>query len=364
MSDLAFLARPDSRLLLQDSTAALTNGCRDLRVEDEIAQIMDQAVGSADILREIQDVMERMRSIPGGTGRIATMNSFVRALGEPERLAKLLDVLRISLTSTSPDERKFADDSQGEEMHCVYGWAGQTLMLESHQHDVEGTTPPRPGVTDFFPHPVAVWHISIHIWQANPNAHAFEATKNIDSDSITEPPHTHPFPFVSYVSVGEMHQSTYAEQDVDTVQSETDRYEGVLERVDGAWPPHEEYTPSRLRTVEHRFHLKAGDSYYMPTDVVHDVEVSKTVSANTPAITLFLAGEFTDIPHAYMSSPLAQFHRENPDILELAQPLDPEEWSAKLAATAQYLRGEVDHLRLHEIFDCKTSYGFMHKRHD
>lgn len=364
MSTTAFRSEPGADFRLEDSKNALTTGYRDPGIEQEIARIMARpGDNDTSVLAEIQGVMERMRSVPDGDARISSMNSFVRTLGRADRLATLLDALRGSLASGDADERKFAEASRGEAMHCIYGWAGQTLMIESRTHRTDGTTPPAPGVEEFFTFPVSEWHLSIHIWQANPEAQGFEATKNIDADVIVEPPHSHPFPFASYVSIGEMRQSIYTEEPLDTGQNpELGRYhDTVLERVDGIWPPHQEYRPSRIRTVENRLRLAVGDSYYMPTRAVHDVEVSRRVSSNTPAITLFLAAETTDIPHAYMASAMADFHRDHPDVLEPATALDPAEWDEKLAATSRYLRGEADHLRLNEIFECGSSYAFMHK---
>jgi hypothetical protein len=58
---------------------------------------------------------------------------------------------------------------------------------------------------------------------------------------------------------------------------------------------------------------------------------------------------------------MAEFHRDNPDLTRQGKPLDLEGWDAKLDATARYLRGETDYLRLGEIVKCGSSYAFMNQ---
>jgi len=231
--------------------------------------------------------------------------------------------------------------------------------MASETHPLPSTTSAGEGV-EKLGYPVSEWHLSIHIWQPNPEAQGFESTKRLEPDVIVEPPHSHPFSFVSYVSVGEMWQSVYEEISEPTSVAEDDRYgEVVFERVDGIWPPHREYEASRLRTVEDRLLLKPGESYFMPTDLIHDVEVDRATAIDRPTITLFLCAETTQVPKAYMVPSMAEFHRSNPGITDAAKALNPEEWDAKLDATARYLRGDVDHLRLGEVFQCGSSYAFM-----
>jgi hypothetical protein len=288
------------------------------------------------------------------------MNTFVRTLGRADRLSKFLDMLRACVSVEDPDANKLAQLSVMDSMHCIYGWAGQTLMLGTQRNATQGTTPADPGVEDYFEFAVPQWHLSIHIWQPNPNAVAFESTKRIEPGVIVEPPHSHPFPFVSYLAIGEMRQSIYVEDSGPPGGGPGQRYDGVpLERVTGIWPPHQEYRQTRLWAAEERVHLEVGQSYNMPTDVLHDVEVVRQVAARTPAITLFLAAETTSLPSAYLVPAMAEFHRDNPRVREVATALTPSEWDAKLRASASYLRGDASELRLDQIFECNSSYAFM-----
>jgi hypothetical protein len=211
-------------------------------------------------------------------------------------------------------------------------------------------------------YPVAEWHASIHIWQPNPEAQAFKSLKRFEPGVLVEPPHSHPFSFVSYVSIGAMRESIYRETSAPAPAGSADRYQDVdLERVDGVWPPHREYVRRRLRTIEDRVDLVQGQSYFMSPDMIHDVEVDRATSADRPAITFFLCSETTQVPNSYMVPSMAEFHRGHPDLTRQGKPLDLEAWDAKLDATARYLRGETDYLRLGEIVKCDSSYAFMNQ---
>ncbi|MEV0388990.1 hypothetical protein [Nonomuraea sp. NPDC050643] len=358
------LAHPE-QLTLRSSVDALSTGYLDPETENAITRVLTEAeqkvTDASGALGQLQAVLEAIRKKPEGAERITLMNTFVRTLGRADRLAVYLDILRRSLSAADPTESEIAERSRSARMHCIYGWGGQTGILTSLAHPTPATTPPGSGVGEYFAYPVAEWHLSIHIWQPNPGAQGFASTKRLEPGAIVEPPHSHPFSFVSYVSIGEMRQSIYAEDPHANSQSTVgERYHDVdLQGVDSVWPPHQEYQPSRLRTVEDRLHLRAGQSYYMPTHLIHDVEVEREIAAHSPAITLFLCSETTQIPKAFLVSDMADFHRRHPEVIDDATALDPEEWSAKLAATARYLRGEADHLRLSEIFDCTSTYGFM-----
>jgi len=168
--------------------------------------------------------------------------------------------------------------------------------------------------------------------------------------------------FVSYVSIGAMRESVYQETSAQAPAGSADRYQDVdLERVDGVWPPHREYARRRLRTIEDRVDLSQGQSYFMSPDMIHDVEVDRATSADRPAITFFLCSETTRVPNSYMVPSMAEFHRGHPDLTRQGKPLDLEAWDAKLDATARYLRGETDYLRLGEIVKCGSSYAFMNQ---
>lgn len=99
----------------------------------------------------------------------------------------------------------------------------------------------------------------------------------------------------------------------------------------------------------------------MSPDMIHDVEVDRATRADQPAITFFLCSETTQVPNSYMVPSMAEFHRGHPDLTRQGKPLDLEAWDAKLDATARYLRGETDYLRLGEIVKCNSSYAFMNQ---
>ncbi|WP_329057951.1 hypothetical protein [Amycolatopsis sp. NBC_01480] len=359
-----FASDNPERLTLRDSKAALSTGFCDDTTERAITDILaatDHGTANANrALEDLQKLLERMRHTPEGTERVSRMNAFVRTLGRADNLATFLEIMRTSLKTGEQADHEIAERSRAGRGHCIYGWAGQSLMLASETHPVPSTTPAGEGVAEFMGSPVSEWHLSIHIWQPNPEAQGFESTKRFEPGVIVEPPHSHPFSFVSYVSVGEMRQSIYEESAEPRPAAAGDRYQDVVfERVDGVWPPHQEYEPSRLRTVEDRLRLEQGESYFMSTDLIHDVEVDRAAAADRPAITVFLCAETTRIARSYMVGSMAEFHRRNADITDRAKALAPEEWDAKLDATARYLRGEADHLRLGEVFECGSSYAFM-----
>jgi hypothetical protein len=352
------------RRTLLGSRDALSAGYCDDDTAAAITRILAAAEqGGTDAtgaLEELQGLLEQIRHTPEGVGRMARMNAFVRTLGRADNLAAFLELMRASLKSRRSSDHGVAERSRAGRGHCIYGWAGQSLVLASEVDPLPSTTPAGEGVEDFMGYSVAEWHASIHIWQPNPEAQGFESVKRFEPEVIVEPPHSHPFSFVSYVSVGEMRQSVYEETSVPEPAGAADRYQDLdLERVDGVWPPHQEYVRSRLRTAEERVLLEQGQSYFMSTDQIHDVEVDRTTAADRPTITLFLCSETTQVPKSYMVPSMAEFHRSHPDLTSRAKALDPEAWDAKLAATARYLRGETDHLRLGGIVECGSSYAFM-----
>lgn len=351
-----------SRPTLTGSRASLSAGCNDAATAQAITAVLaGWSGGSADAteaLEQLQGVLEGLRHLPEGETRTAKMNAFVRTLGRADNLATFLDLLRGSLLSSRQTEPDIAERSRSGRSHCIYGWAGQSIVLASNTHELSTTTPAPRQVADFMGYPLSEWHASIHVWQPNPEAVGFESTKRVEAGVIAEPPHSHPFNFVSYVSVGELRQSTYEE--CAPGEQEGGRYVATsLERVDGVWPPHREYTPSLLRTLEDGVVLRQGDSYAMSTNQIHDVEVQRAQAMVRPAITLFLCSETVQVPNAYMVASMADFHRDNPELTSGATALDVDRWSAKLVAIANYLRGETSELMLGDIVQCGSSYGFM-----
>jgi hypothetical protein len=317
---------------------------------------------AAGTLEQLQMLLEQIRHAPKGIARVSQMNAFVRTLGRADNLALFLELMRKSAKSARPSGRKIAERSRGGLTHCLYGWAGQSHVLYSERNPLSSTARAGNGVEEHMGYPVAEWHASIHIWQPNPEAQAFKSLKRFEPGVLVEPPHSHPFSFVSYVSIGAMRESVYQETSAPMPAESADRYQDVdLERVDGVWPPHQEYVRSRLRTIEDRVDLVQGQSYFMSPDMIHDVEVDRAASADRPTITFFLCSETTRVPNSYMVPSMAEFHRGNPDLTRQGKPLDVEAWDAKLDATARYLRGDSDNLRLGELVKCDSSYAFMNQ---
>ena len=351
---------------LLSSRDALSAGHCDKHTAEAITSILaEPEQGQSDAagtLEKLQLLLEQIRHTPKGITRVSRMNAFVRTLGRADNLALFLELMRTSLKSAQLSDHKIAERSRAGLTHCLYGWAGQSHVLYSERNPLPSTTLAGSGVEDHMGYPVAEWHASIHIWQPNPEAQAFESLKRSEPGVLVEPPHSHPFSFVSYVSIGAMRESVYQETSAPAPTGSADRYQDVdLERVDGVWPPHREYARRRLRTIEDRVDLAQGQSYFMSPDMIHDVEVDRATSADRPAITFFLCAETTQVPNSYMVPSMAEFHRDNPDLTRQGKPLDLEAWDAKLDATARYLRGETDYLRLGEIVKCGSSYAFMNK---
>jgi hypothetical protein len=351
---------------LLSSRDALSTGHCDERTAAAITSILagpDQGQNdAAGTLEKLQVLLEQIRRTPKGIARVSRMNAFVRTLGRADNLASFLELMRTSLKSSRLSDHKIAERSRAGLTHCLYGWAGQSHVLYSERNPLPATTLAGNGVENHMGYPVAEWHASIHIWQPNPEAQAFKSLKRFEPGVLVEPPHSHPFSFVSYVSIGMMRESVYQEASASAPTGSAGRYQDVyLERVDGVWPPHREYARRRLRTIEDRIDLLQGQSYFMSPDMIHDVEVDRATSADQPAITFFLCSETTRVPNSYMVPSMAEFHRGHPDLTRQGKPLDLEAWDAKLDATARYLRGETDYLRLGEIVKCDSSYAFMNQ---
>lgn len=365
----AALTWPEFELMsLADKRDALTSGLRSAEMRTVLLGILDGSkyVGPAipTPLQDLRDLLDTMRNLPPEMERLCAMNTFVRTLGERHNLAKLLDILRQSYLGEGP-EAVLASRSQKGRMHCIYGWSGQTILLASNPEPTSVTEVPTDDMDSFLGYPPAEWDMSIHIWQPNPQVVGFRSTRRLEADAIVEPPHSHPFSFASYVSIGSLRESIYCADEVASTSVADDassyRYAGVtLQQVDGVWPPHESYKPTHLRTNEDRVLLEEGQSYFLSCSAIHDVEVDRSQAAATPAITLFLCAEATMKPSAYLANDMAEYHRQNPFIKDVAVPLSAAEWDAKLVAVVDYLRGDSSQLRLDRVITCNSDYGFMH----
>jgi hypothetical protein len=140
------------------------------------------------------------------------------------------------------------------------------------------------------------------------------------------------------------------------------RYGGIrLAHVDGVWPEHQYRSSCELATLEENVILNAGDSYFMPADMIHDVEFDAETAATTPAVTLFLASEAVVVPHVYMADSMAVAHDENPDLKDSGKALSAAAWEAKLSAVSAYLRNERSVLSLANIVRHDGAYAFFHK---
>jgi hypothetical protein len=165
---------------------------------------------------------------------------------------------------------------------------------------------------------------------------------------------------------GALHQSIYKQKGVSEVDHTKSKGniagyydQNILEHVDSVWPPHDFRKSCNLQTLEHRVPMRQGDSYYMPCDWIHDVEIDGNTATSKPAISLFLSSEYLVMPHVYMTKPMADFHNKNPDIKRTGSPIPEKAWHNKLKAISAYLRGESETLNLNEIVNHKGEYAFF-----
>jgi hypothetical protein len=319
-------------------------------------------------IQTIRHVLDSIRELPRGDERIAAMNTVVRTLGTATALATLLDMMRDSARRTGTQEQELSLYSRLDAKHSSYGWCGQTKLICSHPNPTPATLRPAPGVQGILGSvPATMWALSMHIWQPNPFAKGFPSGKRPEPNVIVEPPHSHPFEFASMVAIGSMHQSIYA--DAETAGSLSDasaekahgRYSGLtLERVTGVWPPHPDQESVGVTTLEERVLLSAGDSYYLPCNVIHDVEIDASVASTKPTITLFLRSECVLMPHVYMARSMLDFHADHPDIERWGQPMHDVDWLEKLRLVSEYLRGGRPQLVLDDVVKQRSEYSFFH----
>jgi hypothetical protein len=314
-------------------------------------------------LADLRSLLDSIREEPRGDLRARSMNTLVRSLGEPRALADLLDILRWCLKNGNEADRLLATQAQGGKMHAAYGWAGSTSIVLSSPAVATGTTPPAErDLEDRLKYPVPIWELNLHVWQPTTNATPFECGANFQG-VYAEPPHSHPYDFVSMISAGEVTQYVYKEKAADDEKGERGgRYEGTpLQHVDGVWPPHLFRKTAYLRTLE-RVEMAVGDSYFMPCNRIHDVEVSAATAHHRPAVTLMLLSESAVMPHAYMASAMADHHQRNPDLIaQIARPQTPRGWEQKLERVSRYLRDPSAGLRAADIVEHDSDYAFLHR---
>lgn len=340
--------------------------------ERAIKQLLDGWHRDRDATTPIETIsrlLDSMRILPRGDERAAAMNTVVRTLGTADALATLLDMMRHSAKRTGSREQELSLYSQLEPKHSSYGWCGQTKLICSGPSLTPGTLRPETGVQEILGSaPATMWGLNMHIWQPNPFARGFPSGKRPEPNVIVEPPHSHPYDFASMVAIGSMHQSVYAQRGSGTSRTDfsiekTDgRYSGVtLDHVTGVWPPHTDREPAEVITLEERILLSAGDSYYLPCNVIHDVEINASTALVKPAITLFLRSEAIVKPHVYMARSMVDFHAANPDIERTGRPMLEADWHAKLRLVSEYLRGHSSQLILDDVVKQHSEYAFFHR---
>ena len=318
-------------------------------------------------ISQMRAILDEAREIPASDERTRVMNTIVRTLGQPETLATYLDMIRDSATRYGTPEHELCKDKlQNVRMHSIYGWCGNTLLSESHSESVHETYASDPELGKKLGNKPAAWNLTMHIWQPNLGAEGFSIGNRLPAGTILEPPHSHPFNFVSKIVKGSIHQNIYVQEPTSDSEltgggTPDDGYysEEPLEHVDGVWPPHDFSEPRNLKTKERRVQLSEGDSYYMPCNWIHDVEVDGNLAATRPTISLFLSSEYLVMPHVYMTEQMVDYHNQNPDIKETGFPISEDAWHNKLKLLSAYLRGESETLDLNEVVNHKGTYAFF-----
>ncbi|PZR39738.1 MAG: hypothetical protein DI538_06185 [Azospira oryzae] len=358
-------------LSLRKNRDYMTEMPPDINTRDAILNLFDAWVKKPDIaepLATVRAILNTMRILPRSEERLCVMNTFVRTLGQPELFATFLDMIRYSSLKGNTSEKSLSEISRKSSKHAVYGWCGQTRLSLSGTEPTSGTTQPEPGVQAFLGKtPTSAWSLSMHIWQPNPKAKGFVCGHRDLPGIIAEPPHSHPFDFASMVVTGQMHQSIYTQHDTsydlnnNKFPTGKGRYHNIdLDHVHGVWPPHDIQEKSKLRTLEERVELNAGDSYYMSGDMLHDVQINSAIAQHQPAITLFLRAESFIKPHVYMAASMAEFHTANPELKTQGYPLAENDWYQKLEVVADYVRGKNTTLNLADIVRYDNDYAFFH----
>jgi hypothetical protein len=319
-------------------------------------------------ISQMRSVLDDARKIPAGEERTRVMNTIVRTLGQPETLATYLDMLRDSANRNGTLEQELCRSKlQNVRMHSIYGWCGNTLLSESHSDVVEGTYESNPELGKKLGNSPAAWNLTMHIWQPNLGAKGFPIRSGLPEGTILEPPHSHPFNFVSKIVKGNIRQNIYkqnyaTEPEIRNEGSEPGNgyyHKEILEHVDGVWPPHDFDESVALKTIEHRVQINEGDSYYMPCDWIHDVEVDGNQAATKPTISLFLSSEYLVMPHVYMTKQMLDHHTQNPNIKKTGSPIEEDAWKCKLELLSAYLRGESETLNLNDVVKHEGTYAFF-----
>lgn len=334
--------KEESERDLSASRDRFTSMKPDPEIRNAILASIDQCrkpASDGDAVAALRQVLEMMRTVPAGARRNRGMNTFVRTLGEPANLATWLDVLRDTYQRDGTDGQRICRILSSYKRHSHYGHY-QLLMMVSARHATEATTPISGTASAGRLAHAPQWDLLLSIWQPLPTNTSFLSAKRSEPHLLVEPAHSHPFDFVSKVVTGTMYQSTYRPTTREASSRSAGRYAGVpLVRVDRTWPPHEHREHAWLKTVEDRVPLRAGDSYFLSSDRIHDVEMDLTIASSKPAITLMLSAESTVLADVYLEKSMLDFHDANPNLKDGDCGMPFSTWSGILQDTAAYLRG-------------------------
>jgi hypothetical protein len=263
---------------------------------------------SGDMQTSMQAMHDAIKDIQllAEADRFMRMNTIVRTLGQPETLAQWLGCMRSYCRSD--------------------GYKEDCAALEFDEHHR------RFGHFQFYLLP-GKGPMTMHVWQPAPRLH-------IEGVHFSqEPPHTHPWNFVSTVAIGSLRMTDYRMKqqrvNADYACFEIDRSFSNLSKCEGGVSN----GPAPMATEE----LNAGDSYLFPKEHVHSTPDDGKWTTE-PAITLLVKDRAEQRSAFYMSrSDAVQFDlaRTNSS-LRSTGPLSHNRivrYEAKLDSIMSYLRG-------------------------
>lgn len=341
---------PRCSLTLDDEAISTLQSSRDTASAIEINQGLHDAmmapieawrsnpVGATPVTK-MTTVLETMRAISDSPERRLAMVTAARTLGEAETLASWLDIL-VDSDERYPEgseEHTAVQSMKNYHHHSGYGHLHMRLV-NSAEGESEGTKgSPNPE-----------WSIGISAWQ--PATRTFfksETTLNLP-EVVVEPPHRHPYAFASKIVRSSMIQSIYTPE---CIQADTPahtgegRYKGItFACVDGLWPPHtrQDRIPHYLTATEHRVQLNEGDAYFLPTGLVHDVEIDLERNKTRPHVTCLISSEsIMQNPESdvFMEQPMLDYHDKYPHLKKTMKPMTSKVWRTSCQKLAAYLRG-------------------------
>jgi hypothetical protein len=121
-------------LTLRETKQALSTGFVNAEISEELTSMLSAwkaDSSSVDPISALQNIVEKVRTLPPGDERIAGMNTVISVLGQPENLATYLDMMRDSATREGTlEQRLVQEQSIDDASHSKYGWLGQLALLE------------------------------------------------------------------------------------------------------------------------------------------------------------------------------------------------------------------------------------------